>query len=82
MPTTLQELQHFRKISRCEDCAHYSGCPLYVTMLLFHGERRTPFQKYLVNLLEPCAMFLLNPWTKATKKARAAEGPGRVGSPP
>lgn len=54
-----KQLQHFREISRCEQCAHYIGCPFWMTILLLNNEPTGHFMKMMLPSIEkPCLMFL------------------------
>jgi hypothetical protein len=44
------ELKKFRDTSRCSACVHYSGCQLWLALLLMNDELGTP-----------CPMFF--PWS-------------------
>jgi len=58
---TCKQLQHFRKISRCDECVHYIGCPFWMTILLLNNERTGPFMKMMLPDIEKsCIMFIKN----------------------
>lgn len=60
---THAELEAFRVNSHCEDCLHYGGCALWMTILLLN-EETFPWNAMLVpDITEPCPMFA-KPWWK------------------
>jgi len=60
---TVAELNKFRDTSHCSDCVHYSGCALWLSLLLMNEEPRHPGLDFIVpNISKPCPMFF--PWTK------------------
>ena len=65
------ELTRFRDTSHCSACVHYSGCALWLALLLMNEEPRTPGLEWIVpDITKSCAMFF--PWTSRMKE-RACE---------
>ena len=68
------ELTEFRDTSRCSACVHYSGCALWLALLLMNEEPRAPGLEWIVpDITKSCAMFF--PWTSQanqTPKEKAA----------
>jgi hypothetical protein len=63
------ELTHFRNASRCSACVHYSGCQLWLALLLMNEELSHPGLDILVpDITRACPMFF--PWTaEAARRA-------------
>ena len=63
------ELKKFRDTSRCSACVHYSGCQLWLALLLMSDELDHPGLDIIVpDINKACPMFF--PWT--TDSARRA----------
>jgi hypothetical protein len=59
------ELKGFRDASHCSACVHYSGCALWLSLLLMNEELSVPGLELMVpDISKPCAMFFL--WTSAS----------------
>jgi hypothetical protein len=59
------ELKKFRDTSHCSACVHYSGCALWLSILLMNEELSAPGLDLIVpDLSRPCAMFFS--WTSAS----------------
>lgn len=55
------ELVRFRDTSRCTACVHYSGCALWLSLLLMNEEVSAPGLDLIVpDLTKACPMFF--PW--------------------
>ncbi len=62
---TAAELRQFRDTSHCAACVHYSGCALWLSLLLTNEEFSTPGLEFMVpDISNPCVMFF--PWTSAS----------------
>jgi hypothetical protein len=69
------ELTKFRDISHCSACVHYSGCRLWLALLLMKEELFAPGLDLIVpDITKPCPMFFA--WT--AESARNVNG----GPPP
>jgi hypothetical protein len=56
------ELTNFRNTSHCSACVHYSGCQLWLALLLMNEELGHPGLDLIVpDITRPCPMFF--PWT-------------------
>jgi hypothetical protein len=56
------ELRKFRDTSDCSACVHYSGCALWLSLLLMNEERSAPGLELMVpDITRPCGMFFA--WT-------------------
>ena len=67
------ELRKFRDTSRCSACVHYSGCQLWLALLLMNDELFAPGLDLIVpDITKPCPMFFS--WT-AESARRASGGP-------
>jgi hypothetical protein len=56
------ELNQFRETSCCSACVHYSGCALWLSLLLMNEELSHPGLDLIVpDISKPCPMFF--PWT-------------------
>ena len=70
------ELRKFRDTSRCSACVHYSGCALWLALLLMNDEFGPCGLDLIVpDITKACPMFF--PWTaesahRATSSSRAA----------
>ena len=61
------ELEKFREKSRCSACVHYSGCQLWLALLLMNNEFGTPGLDIIVpDITKPCPMFF--PWSESARK--------------
>jgi hypothetical protein len=59
------ELKQFRDTSHCSACVHYSGCALWLSLLLMNEELSAPGLDLLVpDISKPCPMFF--PWSSAS----------------
>ena len=66
------ELTSFRNTSRCSACVHYSGCQLWLALLLMNEEVSHPGLDILVpDITKACPMFF--PWS-AESARRAGTG--------
>jgi hypothetical protein len=69
---TTAELKQFRDTSRCSACVHYSGCALWLSLLLMNEEFSVPGLELMVpDISKPCAMFF--PWTSAAIRKTPSE---------
>jgi hypothetical protein len=60
---TTQQLQEFRKISECENCVHYNGCPFWISLLLVNEERHGAFfHAMMPDITRRCIMFVKAWW--------------------
>lgn len=53
------ELQNFRKISKCTECVHYTGCSVWMAMLLMNEEMglgHVGLDLIIRDINEPCPM--------------------------
>jgi hypothetical protein len=65
------ELRKFRDISHCSACVHYTGCQLWLALLLMNDELLAPGLDLIVpDITQPCPMFFS--WT--AESARRASG--------
>ena len=56
------ELREFREISHCVACVHYSGCQLWLALLLMNDELIRPGLDIIVpDITKACPMFFS--WT-------------------
>ena len=63
------ELRQFRDTSRCSACVHYSGCQIWLALLLMNDELVAPGLDISVpDITKACPMFF--PWS--TQSARSA----------
>ena len=70
------ELRKFRDTSRCSACVHYSGCQLWLALLLMNDEFGPRGLDLIVpDITKACPMFF--PWT-AESARRATTGSGRA----
>ena len=70
------ELMKFRDTSRCSACVHYSGCQLWLALLLMNDEFGPRGLDLIVpDITKACPMFF--PWT-AQSARRATTGFGRA----
>jgi hypothetical protein len=59
------ELTKFRDISHCSACVHYTGCQLWLALLLTNDELFAPGLDLIVpDITKPCPMFFS--WTAAS----------------
>ena len=72
------ELRKFRDTSRCSACVHYSGCQLWLALLLMNDELGHPGLDIIVpDITKACPMFF--PWS-AESARRASAGSGELPS--
>ena len=65
------ELREFREISHCVACVHYSGCQLWLALLLMNDELIRPGLDIIVpDITKACPMFFS--WT--AESARKHQG--------
>jgi hypothetical protein len=65
------ELKKFRDTSRCSSCVHYSGCALWLALLLMNDELDAPGLDLIIpDITKACTMFF--PWSAGS--ARGARG--------
>lgn len=70
---TVAELNNFRDTSRCSACVHYSGCALWLSLLLMNEELSHPGLDFIVpDIAKPCPMFF--PWTNEGARQHSARG--------
>ena len=63
------ELRKFRDTSRCSACVHYSGCQIWLALLLMNNELAAPGLDIIVpDITKACPMFF--PWS--SQSARSA----------
>ena len=63
------ELRKFRDTSRCSACVHYSGCQIWLALLLMNDELVAPGLDIIVpDITKACPMFF--PWS--SQSARSA----------
>jgi hypothetical protein len=56
------QLNEFREISHCTACVHFSGCAVWLSLLLMNEELGHPGLDIIVpDITKPCPMFF--PWT-------------------
>ena len=56
------ELRKFRDTSRCSACVHYSGCQIWLALLLMNDELTAPGLDIIVpDITKACPMFF--PWS-------------------
>jgi hypothetical protein len=56
------ELRKFREVSHCAACVHYSGCKLWLALLLMNEEILRPGLDIVVSdITKACPMF--SSWT-------------------
>jgi hypothetical protein len=72
------ELRKFRGTSHCSACVHYSGCQLWLALLLMNDELGASGLDIIIpDLTIPCSMFF--PWT--TESARRFNPQSRIFNP-
>ena len=63
------ELREFREISHCAACVHYSGCQLWLALLLMNDELIRPGLDIVVpDITKACPMFFS--WTAESARKR------------
>jgi hypothetical protein len=68
------ELRKFRDTSRCSACVHYSGCQIWLALLLMNDEVSAPGLDIIVpDITKACPMFF--PWSTQSAR-RASRSPG------
>ena len=68
------ELKKFRDVSHCAACVHYSGCQLWLALLLMNEELVTPGLDIIVpNITKACPMFF--PWTAELARKHQGSAP-------
>ena len=56
------ELRKFRDTSHCSACVHYTGCQLWLALLLMNDEIAVPGLDLIIpDITKPCPMFFA--WT-------------------
>ena len=66
------ELKKFRDTSHCSACVHYTGCQLWLALLLMNEEFSAPGLELMVpDISKPCVMFF--PWTSASIRRAPSE---------
>ncbi len=56
------ELRKFRDTSRCSACVHYTGCQIWLALLLMNNELAAPGLDIIVpDISKACPMFF--PWS-------------------
>ena len=61
------ELRKFRDTSRCSACVHYSGCQLWLALLLMSDEFDHPGLDIIVpDITKACPMFF--PWAESARR--------------
>jgi hypothetical protein len=61
------ELRKFRDTSRCSVCVHYSGCQLWLALLLMNEELGHPGLDLIVpDITKSCPMFF--PWSSESAR--------------
>jgi hypothetical protein len=70
---TVAELKQFQHTSHCSACVHYSGCALWLSLLLMNEELSHPGLDNIVpDISKPCPMFF--PWTsEAARRYRSSK---------
>ena len=67
------ELTNFRSTSRCSACVHYSGCQLWLALLLMSEEVSHPGLEILVpDITKACPMFF--PWSAESARRASTQG--------
>ena len=73
------ELRKFRGTSHCSACVHYSGCQLWLALLLMNDELGHPRLYIIVpDITKACLMFF--PWS-AESARRATKRPNPTREP-
>jgi hypothetical protein len=73
---TTAELRQFRDTNHCSACVHYSGCALWLSLLLMNEELSAPGLDLMVpDISKPCPMFF--PWSSAS--IRKPANPSQAG---
>jgi hypothetical protein len=71
------ELRRFRDTSHCSACVHYSGCALWLSILLMNEELSAPGLDLIVpDLSRPCPMFFA--WSSASAQKHTTGQAARV----
>jgi hypothetical protein len=66
---TNDELRKFRDVSRCYVCVHYSGCQLWLAMLLLNEELNAPGLDIIIpDITKGCPMFVSSAESSAAVK--------------
>jgi hypothetical protein len=69
------ELRKFRDTSRCSACVHYSGCQLWLALLLMNNELAAPGLDLIVpDITKACPMFF--PWTAESARRASTDSGG------
>jgi hypothetical protein len=62
------ELRKFRDTSRCSACVHYSGCQIWLALLLMNNELAAPGLDIIVpDITKACPMFF--PWSSQSARS-------------
>ncbi len=70
------ELRKFRDTSHCSACVHYTGCQLWLALLLMNDEVGAPGLDLIIpDITKPCPMFFA--WTTESAR-RATTGSGEA----
>ena len=73
------ELNKFRDTSRCSACVHYTGCHLWLALLLMNDEGHPGLDIIVPDITKACPMFF--PWsTESARRATTGSG-GKMSSP-
>jgi hypothetical protein len=69
-----EELRKFREHSHCSACVHYSGCQLWLALLLMNDGLEHPGLDFIVpDISKACPMFF--PWlAESARKAETGSG--------
>jgi hypothetical protein len=68
------ELRKFRDTSHCSACVHYTGCQLWLALLLMNDEIAAPGLDLIVpDITKACPMFF--PWTAESARRASTGGP-------
>jgi hypothetical protein len=69
------ELRRFQEISHCTACVHYTGCSLWMSLLLLNEEPVVPGLDFIItDITKPCPMFFA--WTKESARKHSSETRG------
>jgi hypothetical protein len=70
------QLNQFREISHCTACVHFSGCAVWLSLLLMNEELGHPGLDIIVpDITKPCPMFFA--WTSEAARKYGREGADR-----
>jgi hypothetical protein len=69
------ELRKFRDTSRCSACVHYSGCQIWLALLLMNNELAAPGLDIIVpDITKACPMFF--PWSSHSARSATRSSGG------